>query len=46
VRVNRIKTSNEKQELTIKDQLDNLQAIIIENGRYNFGIIEFYDKKD
>lgn len=40
VAINRIKVNDPKRMLTATDALPNLGAIVLENGRFNFGIIE------
>ena len=40
VRINGERCADEKRVLTASDALPNLSAIVIENGRRNFGVIE------
>lgn len=43
VRVNSVKVSDHTKNLTSLDVISTLDAIVIECGRYNFGIIEMCD---
>lgn len=40
VMINRVKCNDISRILTSKDRLSKLDAIVLENGKYNFGIIE------
>ena len=40
VMVNRVKTKDVNRILTADDALPNIDAIVIEAGKYNFGIVE------
>ena len=40
IMVNRKKMTDPNYVLTMKDALPNIDAIVLENGKYNFGIIE------
>lgn len=46
VMVNRKKCKDVNRVLTGQDALKNIDAITIENGKYNFGIIELCDATD
>jgi tyrosyl-tRNA synthetase len=43
VMINRVKCNDISRILTNSDSLLNIDAIVIENGRHNFGIIEMCD---
>lgn len=43
VRLNRTQVKDEKRVLWAFDALPNLDAIVLENGRFNYGIIELCD---